>query len=629
MKPFSKPAQAARKGPDAAKARTSAPKARSVELKPLLKAPGGASNQADGRPLAGAVSSAAGQADPLGLGTALAGNPAAMAFQPDANTAPRLYAGLDVSGSTSLTSRLAAISRWRDFYDPLIGFNSARARELSETYTRGWMADLQWTYFYLEWTNPDLFALVDRRTSRLLEMDCASVVQQEADKTLAAEQSAMIDERIGKIDNIYEAIEHLEMAKFRGYAHLEKWHNSAGDLEHLEVVDQWNVVRDGLRGGWKYNPRAWQTGYFGLSEDLALDPSAFIYRECRRHINRIALLQETARRLTNVDWDAFNEIYGIPSGVVIGPQGVSQEKLGAFLTAAEEIARGGTGALPFGSIYEKNDFPRAGSPFKERLEYLTEKLLLVGTGGLLTMAARSGSGTLAGNAHADVFEQLAKADAKQISAVLNRSLVDEWMAEDFPGQPRAARLALAANEETKVGEVVAHIKDLDAAGLEVDEAEASERTGYKLKRVAKPASGAGGFGGEGGIDGNNSDPNTGDPASIANRQAKIRNARALIDSGRAVFDRNAARRLSQAQTEAMQPVLDRIATLKELPADEFAAGLQKFRADLPRLFAEARLHSPDIATVWEDVLGTALVDGLADMPIAEKASNKSQVSSSK
>jgi len=529
--------------------------------------------------------------------TALVGSPTALAFSPDASTAPEAHAGLDLSGSVSLTRRLAAISRWRDQYDPLIGFNVSRARLLSEDYTRGWMADLQWTYFFLEGTDPDLFALVDRRTSRLLEMDVVAKVEKEADKTLAAEQAAMIEERMGAIDNLYEAIEHLAMASFRGYAHCEKWHGDDGQVNHLEIVDQWNLVRDGFRGGWKYNPRATQTGYFGLGAEMAIDPANFVSREVRRHINRIALLKFTSKKANDVDWDAFGEIYGIPSGVVIGPPNVGTDKAEAFRAAAEEIAKGGSGFLPNGSLYERNDFPRGGAPFKERADYLTEKLILVGTGGMLTMLARSGSGTLAGGAHADVFEQLAKADAKRIGDVLDRSLVQEWLAQDFPGRPKAARFALAANEETKTGDVVAHIKDLYAAGLEVDEADASERTGFKLKRVAKPAPVAPG-----------ADPKKEDPAAITNRSPLA------VDAGAAVFARNAARRLTAAQTEAVQPLLDRLAAMKELPEADFAVALKKFRTDLPRLFAEARLHTADIADVWEQVLGTALVDGLADLP---------------
>ena len=527
----------------------------------------------------------------------------------DVSTAIEDLPGLDASGSVSLSRRIAAISRWRDFYDPLVGFNVARARTLSEDYTKGWMADLQWTYFFLEGTDPDLFALADRRTSRLLEMDVVARIEKEADKTLAAEQSAMIDEKMGHIDNLYEAIEHLAMASFRGFAHCEKWYGEDGEINHLEVVDQWNVVRDGLRGGWKYNPRAYQAGYFGLDDSYIIDPKRFIIREVRRHINRIALLKFTSKKLTEVDWDAFGEIYGIPSGVVIGPPSVSPDNKAAFQVAAEEIARGGSGFLPYGSLYEKNDMPRGGSPFKERLEYLTEKLILIGTGGMLTMLARSGSGTLGGNAHADVFEQLAKADAKRISDVIDQGLVNDWLAKEFPGQPKAARFALAANEETKTGDVVAHIKDLYAAGLEVDEQEASERTGYKLKRIAKPtapAAVAPGAEDGAGVGGAAKPAEPGEPAKIANR--------APVNAGQVVFDRNARRALSAVQVEAVQPVLDRVAALKALPPDQFAAALQTLRTDLPRLFAEARLHSPDIAAVWDQVLGTALLDGLAEAP---------------
>lgn len=240
-----------------------------------------------------------------GLDAALAGNPAAMAFAPDASTAVDPHAGLDVSGSVSLTRRLAAVSRWRDFYDPLAGFNVARARALAEDYTRGWFADLQWTYFFLEGTDPDLFALVDRRTSRLLEMDYTVKLARHVDparksaasaprhfspsdlsssalpasgslRALADEQADLIRAKLEKIDNLYEAIEHLAMASFRGYAHCEKWHGADGDINHLEIVDQWNIVRDGFRGGWKYNPRAWQTGYYGLGEELAIDPANFL-----------------------------------------------------------------------------------------------------------------------------------------------------------------------------------------------------------------------------------------------------------------------------------------------------------------------------------------------------------------
>lgn len=623
-----KPQKKAVKTPGGISVPTGPSKRGSANLKRVLRPVTGGANPTD-LDLPGSLAEAA-----------LAGNPAAMAFMPDVDTAPAQYAGLDASGSVSLLRRIQAISRWRDFLDPLAGFSAAKARSLAEDYTRGWMADLQWTYFFLEWTNPDLFALVDRRTSRLLEMDYTIKISQKATdrkqdaggevdpaagdapgggdevakglKSLAQEQEQALRERFDKIDNLYEAIEHLAMASFRGYAHAEKWYDELGNLNHLEIVDQWNVVRDGLRGGWKYNPRAWQTGYFGLDDSLKIDPANFVIREVRRHIDRIALAMETSRRLTNVDWDAFGEIYGIPSGVIIGPPNVQpgSAAMASFLAAAQEISQGGSGALPYGAQYIKNDLPRGDAPFKTRLEFLTEKLVLVGTGGALTMLTRSGSGTLAGGAHAEVFEQLAKAEARKISEILNRQVTNDWLDEDFPGQPKLAYFAMASEEETKLGEIVAHVQVLSGAGYQVDPGEVSERTGYTV--TLKSGSAGSGQPKSLSVDGRNADPETGDPANLENRRRMLN--RAGYDAGAAVFDRNARRKLNAAQAQAMGPLLDRIAALKDIPADELGDAVQKLRDDLPRLYAEARLQSPDVANVWDDVLGTALVDGLADRP---------------
>jgi phage gp29-like protein len=540
-------------------------------------------------------------------------------INPEADTAGDSHAGKDVAGGVSLTKRIAAISRWRENYNPLRQLNLPRAVSLLENYTRGWYGDLQWTYFFIEQTDADLFALCDRRTSRLLEMDCVAVAQKEADKTLAEEQAAMIEERIGKIDNLYDAIEHLEMAVFRGFSHLEKWYGADGELNHLEIVDQWNVVRDGLRGGWRYNPRAWQTAYWGLGAEMDLDPANFVIREVRRHIDRLGLLKFMSANLAQKDWDAFLEIYGIPSGVVTGPQNVTNEIKAEFEAAAEQIAEGGAGYLPYGSIYTKNDMPRGGAPFKERLDYLTEKLILAGTGGLLTMVARSGSGTLAGGAHADVFEQLAKADARKISDILNRNLVDGWLAEKFPGQPKAARFSLAANEETKTGEIVAHIKDLYAAGLQVDEQEASERTGYKLTRIT-PAAPAGGLQGNGGVDGRNADPNTGDPASIANRRIANARRRAMAPANNALFRASALDALSAAQAKAFRPLIERGVQVLTASDGDFDAALAKLQADLPAI--QHQILSQDttgeLAKVWESILGPALVSGAVEGAVVRR-----------
>ena len=108
--------------------------------------------------------------------------------------------------------------------------------------------------------------------------------------------------------------------------------------------------------------------------------------------------------LSEKDWDAFIELYGIPMPIITGPEDVSGDKADAFRKAAEDAAAAATGYLPHGSTVSYPDAVRGSQPYDKRLEWLSQKMVLAGTGGMLTMLTASGSGTLAGSAHGDVQE---------------------------------------------------------------------------------------------------------------------------------------------------------------------------------------------------------------------------------
>lgn len=393
----------------------------------------------------------------------------------------------------ALVKRVDALNRWREQYNPLQGLTLQRAVQLTKEYFYGMMADLQWTYFFIEQTDADLSALIERRSSRILAMDYQIQLVAGADKKLAQEQGAVLRERFDAIDNLYEAIEHLALASFRGYSHCEKWRGPDGEIDHLEIVDQWNVVRDGLRGDWKYNPEAKQTSFEGLPDANLMPRENFVFREVRRPISRLGLMKFVRQNLSDKDWDAFIEIYGIPGGVTIGPPNVPPEKEAEYAAAARDIAEGGSGFLPNGSQWVPNGgtgFPRGAHPFKERLDQLSEKLILAGTGGMLTMLATNiglnGQGQA--KAHTDVFESIAKGEARRISEVLTNDLSKPWLEEAFPGEKCAAYFAIAANVESDVGAIVNHIKTLSDAGYQLDEAQVTEDTGYTVtRRPTQPA----------------------------------------------------------------------------------------------------------------------------------------------
>ena len=62
-------------------------------------------------------------------------------------------------------------NRWRDQFNPLRGISQQRVNTLLESGERGQYADLQWFYYFMERTDPMVFAVTERRRSALLDSD--------------------------------------------------------------------------------------------------------------------------------------------------------------------------------------------------------------------------------------------------------------------------------------------------------------------------------------------------------------------------------------------------------------------------------------------------------------------------
>ncbi len=510
-----------------------------------------------------------------------------------ASPAPAAPAALPAAvGGLTVPDRIRQLNRWREQYNPLRGLTLARAIALAEDFYRGNMADYQWACFFVEQTDPDLFALLEMRLGRIVEMGYSFAPERDADEGLAQAQAKLLTEKFALIDNLSEAVEHLALAPFRHYSHVEICRSAQGDIIHLQPVDQWNVVRDGLRGAWRYNPDGSSTNYASLSADMDLPAERFIFREVRRGINRIGLFKFIRSSLCEKDWDAFVEIFGFLGGVIIGPPNIgnTEAEKAEFRTAAERVAEGGSGYLPHDSDYKVNPTAKGAHPYKERLDHLTEKLVLVGTGGKLTMLTEAGSGTLAGGAHAAVFDQIAAAEAARISECLNRQLVGPLLSAAFPGQKQVVYYKLAANSETDTGAAVEEVLKLSQAGYQVEADEVAARTGWTV--TIKPPAPASPFGG-------------GVSPRVANRAAP---ALAVRD---AAFKSAALDALTAAQRAAFAPLATRLHAVLALDEAALPAALAQLKADLPALYRTV-LADPALAAAWEDIFGAALVSGAAE-----------------
>lgn len=394
----------------------------------------------------------------------------------------------DMAAAAGIIKKVKKLNEWREQYNPLRNLTIARAISLLEAWQRGWYADPQWACFFVEQTDADLVALLERRLSAIVELEKRIKISEDAVaddpslESLADEQADALGKSYERMTNFYELVEHMALASFRGFS-------VAGvEADHFILPDHWNIVRDGMRGDFYWNPEARQTGFESLGADNRLPPEGIIMREVKRPINRIALIKYIRANLSEKDWDGFIEIYGIPGGVIIEPPNVPAADRETWRDQAGYLAEGGTGSLPNGSQFIPHHPPAGESPFRPRLEWLREQLVIAGTGGLLTMLAMpQGIGSGSSDAHEATFRAIARREARQISETLQRQFDARILAALFPGRPILAYFELAANEQPDTGEFLEHLVKLGSAGYRVKLEQVAEITGYDVELAPTPA----------------------------------------------------------------------------------------------------------------------------------------------
>jgi hypothetical protein len=386
------------------------------------------------------------------------------------------------------------VNAWRDSNNPLRSLTMPTAVSWLEQAQRGINADLQWAYETgIEPGNADLVCIRERDEAALRDSEwTVKTIDEDTrgfDKVLAGEQEAFLRELYEGIANLQDAIVHLGGYRFRGYAHLNPWNRQDDPLyiEKLHPLDQWNLTRDGYRGAWKWNPEAKQIPFSSLPAANLLDPSEYVCLETRRPVNRIALVGHVRATTAEKDWDAYVEIYGLPGVFIIMPENTPDDKVADYLDAAEKAAEQASGALPGGSQVVTTQEARSSQPFQPRLEWIQKQVVLAGTGGLLTVLAESGSGTLAGSVHESAFRQIARGVGRRISQAFQISIDKTRCAVKFPGRPVQAYFEMLAPEFRDVDKAVENVVSLAGQGYRTPADKVSELTGYEVIDVGAPA----------------------------------------------------------------------------------------------------------------------------------------------
>ncbi len=366
---------------------------------------------------------------------------------------------------------------WRDWYNPLKGLTMSRIVAMEDAADRGQFADLQWFWHHMERTDVTVQAAISRRLSFVASGDWEIRTNENADATLAAEQADLLRYAYNRIANFKDATLFLASALFRGYAHLEKIGTGYANLvSRLEPIPQWFWIREGMNGRWLFNQESRSNESRGEvvgTEDFCILESSAFNRAIARHF--------FAKQLAFADWDQALELGANQSIFFIGPPGASEDKEKEYRNVAEQMASNGRGFLPNGADVKMFD-PGARSklPFYDRIRYCDEQIVMAATGGLLSMLTESGSGTLAGGAHAAGLLALARNDAQLLSEVYQRDLDAMWLTEFFPHQPHVAYFNFDVPQQDDAVALLGAIGNLSWAGYTVEQKQLEEKTGLKL-----------------------------------------------------------------------------------------------------------------------------------------------------
>ena len=509
---------------------------------------------------------------------------------------------------TNFKTRRTAASAWLERTNPLAGLSIRAAQRIYDAARGGDFSRIQYLYSEIERENPVLMTCVDRRASALSGLGWK--VSTQRDGAEADEQKAALEERLAVAEGMDEALEHLALAFFRGFAHVRPLWNGPGSLAGFDLLNGWNFARDPATGQWFWNPRAEYCDPSHPGPGLVPVPAGELVTVSRvREIDRPAMALCLRDAVGARDWGRFLERYGIPFVVFTAPPTASEETMPRFAEAAEKIADGLSTAVPAGSTVSFAGEARNADPFTPFETQIHKLIVLMATGGTLTSLAESGAGTLAGNAQMEVWNEIVKRDGVAIGAAIDRDVCRPLLRgiRDFAGRPPLVKFELGGDRQLDPGEIFDIAAKARAAGYRVAKDELEKATGYTL--VEEPAQGGDGAG----------FPDFRDPGGAPFAQDRrnaianpLQNARKGAEvhlpppDGETRQNANLGlSRLADALGADMAPARDALLALLDLPEAERPAAARELMGRLDELMPA----DPAMAAVLAEEMAAAFAEG--------------------
>lgn len=377
---------------------------------------------------------------------------------------------------------------WLDTINPIRGLSISAAKSIFDSARKNGSAMLQKIYAEVEGADPTLMTCVDRRAAAISSIGWQVTARSSAtDRGLAEEQRRMTDAFLSGISNLTEALEHLDLAYFRGFSHVQPVWSSPTEVTRITLLDSWNFLYDKAEGVWHWNP--------DCSTDITACPpvppeARLVSLTHRRAIDWPALAIYLRKSLGESDWGRYVERYGLPNFIATMHAGATDEQRAEYLKSAKAVRDGNPAALPNGgSVETVGTESRGQDPFSAFIEHQERLIVLMATGGTLTSLAQADTGALAGGAQMDVWRQIVSRDVSAISSAVQRGLVVPFLRAAFPGREVCAEFRIEGDERPTKKETAELAATLRSAGYTVDQKELEEAVGFKLVKDAIPAPG--------------------------------------------------------------------------------------------------------------------------------------------
>jgi len=356
--------------------------------------------------------------------------------------------------------RLASILREADAGDPI------RYLELAET---------------IEERDLHYLGVLGTRRRSVSQLD---ITVEPSDDSELAEQIAERVRTWLKRDELTDELFDILDALGKGYSFTHiRWDTSEGQYEPaaLEYCDpRWfRFDRRDLKTPRMLNP---QTG-----EEEILPPFQYIYAPMkaksglplRSGLARVALWAWLFKAFTQRDWAIFTQTYGQPLRIGKYGPGTSEEDRKTLFRAVANIAGDCAAIIPESMMIEFQEAKSIGAStdhYERRSDWLDKQTSKLVLGQTSTTDAETG-GLGSGKEHRQVQEDIERADAKQLGAIINRDLIRPWVQLEYGADAPSPRLRIGRPEEEDLASFSKALSPLVARGLRVKQSEVRAKFG--------------------------------------------------------------------------------------------------------------------------------------------------------